>query len=241
MRNVSAVVVTRGDTDLSEILESIPPEWERVVWNNGEAAYDVWTPGAHKFSGGPGRDLAVYGRYHAALHVASHPIIFVQDDDCVLEPESFEAIVEAWRSPRRYFRDALVANMPQPFRHDFYSDHCLVGFGAMFERRLALSAFERYFRAQGRVHDRVPPRIAGGPPGEAIPIALDVPVEFLRTCDIVFTALTPFELVDVPYRNLPWASAPNRMWRQRGHGAEREHALKLTLAALERARSVRDR
>lgn len=50
-----------------------------------------------------------------------------------------------------------------------------------------------------------------------------------RTCDIVFTALTPRVLVDVPYVNLPWASDSNRMWKQAQHIEERQRMLELTL------------
>jgi hypothetical protein len=54
-----------------------------------------------------------------------------------------------------------------------------------------------------------------------------------RTCDIVFTALTPRVLVDVPYEDLPWASAENRMWKQPTHREERGRMLELV-------RQVRD-
>ncbi len=52
--------------------------------------------------------------------------------------------------------------------------------------------------------------------------------------DVIFTTLTPRRLVNVPYRNLPWATGPDRNYRQRIHRIERE-------SALVKARRVRDR
>jgi hypothetical protein len=45
---------------------------------------------------------------------------------------------------------------------------------------------------------------------------------FWRTCDIVFTGLTPRVFVDVPKENLPWADRPDRLWRQPTHIEERQ-------------------
>ena len=46
--------------------------------------------------------------------------------------------------------------------------------------------------------------------------------------------LTPHVWVDVPYVNMPWATADDRMYRQPGHTGERARMLEL-------ARKVRDR
>jgi hypothetical protein len=56
-----------------------------------------------------------------------------------------------------------------------------------------------------------------------------------QTCDVVFTALTPRALVDVPYENLPWAEDPDRMYRQPGHQAERGKMLELAFRARDAA------
>ena len=52
--------------------------------------------------------------------------------------------------------------------------------------------------------------------------------------DIVFTALTPHTLLDVPFKHLPWATGPDRMYRQPGHVFERDSQLRA-------ARRVRNR
>ncbi len=54
-------------------------------------------------------------------------------------------------------------------------------------------------------------------------------MHFLRTCDIVFTALTPHAIVDVPYKNLWWAEDESRMYRHPEHFAERKRMLEFAL------------
>jgi len=244
--NVSAIIVTRGNIDVDlmvhEIESTIPDDWEILIWDNGRGILEKhMRPGrlvADWRSDLP--DLAVYGRY-AAIEHADGDLIYVQDDDCVVEEP--EKLVSAWRDSRskcseepfdarllwhasseeiaRTGRgDHVVCNMPQPFRHDFYRDHALVGFGAVFHRDAPQRAFDRYARA-------VANRAAIAP---SVPVGLDLSKPaVLRTCDVVFTALTPRILVDVPYRNLPWATDPDRMYHQPQHTDERRRMLELAL------------
>ena len=197
--NVAAIIVTRGDQDLSPVLDSLPEEWEQVVWDNSEE----------------GNDLSVYGRY-AAIERTDAEVIYVQDDDCIVSDPW--AIVGEWELVRRFnverypglpYDQHVVCNMPQEFRHDFYEEHALVGFGAAFHRdapRRALVRFSQHFPD---------------------PHALGTSDFFHRTCDIVFTGLTPRVLVDVPKTDLPWAHHETRMWKQPGHQAERVRVLDL--------------
>jgi hypothetical protein len=104
--------------------------------------------------------------------------------------------------------------MPQEFRHDFYTDHALVGFGAAFHRDAPTRAFKRFNDFDLR------------------PLGMtDTADEFLawyrRTCDVVFTTLTPRVLVDIPKENLSYASDDNRMWKQPEHVGERARMLDL--------------
>ena len=184
--NVSAVIVTRGDVDLSEILDSLPRDWEHVVWDNSV------------------RDnLSVYGRY-AAIAECEHDLVYVQDDDCVLDPEAFDMLLDAYQPGH------VVCNMPERFR-TYYPDSALVGFGALFDRRLVEPVFARALGETGYFTRLLNPL-------------------FLRTCDVVFTALTPRVLVDAPYRDLPWATGPDRMYRRPEHVGERTRMLELTRA-----------
>lgn len=192
LADCAAVVVTRGDQDLTEIEQSLHPFGEVAIWDNSI-----------------GEDLAVYGRYAALAEVESD-VVYVQDDDVVLPLESLEALAAA------YEPGVLTANMPARFRHDFYRDHCLVGFGAIFDRDLPAKSF-------GLLH-RVPEE-------EWFEVADSG--SWARTCDIPFTALTPRKLHDLPYQDLPWAGTPDRMWRQPDHVKERTRMLELV-------RQVRD-
>jgi hypothetical protein len=211
--NVSAVIVTRGNVDLRPVLDSLPPEWEQVVWNNGGtldgggATCCVMPPGRN--GRGPiescvetGPDVAVYGRY-AAIEHASHEIIYVQDDDCIVsDPRAIAGVAAATRDL------VVVCNMPEPWRSNpFYSDHALVGFGAAFHRDLPGRAF-----SQGH-----PDPLDTQPPSPL----------FLRTCDVVFTGLTDRVLVNVPHRSLDYAYGTDRMYQQATHQQERNEMLRL--------------
>ncbi len=179
--NVTACLVTRGDVDMQPILDSLAGI-DVELWDNSIE-----------------QDAGVYGRYLAAER-ATCDIVYVQDDDCLLSAEAIDRIITAYEPGR------IVANMPPDFRHH-YTDSCLVGFGAVFDRDLPARAFERYRLAEMPWDRRLRP-------------------------DVVFTALTPFALVDVPVEILPHAYGSHRMFRQRGHSLDRQ-------ITLSRARRVR--
>jgi hypothetical protein len=196
--NVSAVIVTRGDCDLSEILDSLPRDWPVVVWNNAEKK----------------ADLMVYGRYAPLRFEVETSHVYFQDDDVIVsDPRAIVAACE---------QGHVVCNMPPPFRHEFYRDHALVGFGAACEVALPLRAFSRFWQYATNIR----PKEDLNPGG----VVSDF---FHRTCDVVFTALTPRILLDLPYRDLPWATDPSRMYRQPDHVGERARMLEL-------CRQVRD-
>ena len=87
--NVTACLVTRGNVDMQPILDSIPDEWEKIVWNNAERD-----------------DLGIYGRY-AAIAEATHDVIVTQDDDLIVT--CWEQLLEA------YEPGVLTVNYPQPW------------------------------------------------------------------------------------------------------------------------------
>jgi hypothetical protein len=227
--NVSAIIVTRGNVDLTPILNSLPPEWEIVIWDNERGMVSRYTRHRDQYlveaaDGDPLPDLAVYGRY-AAIQYATHDLIYVQDDDVIVSDP--QAIVDAWDSHLFESRGVVeppphvVANMPQEFRHDGYTDSCLVGFGACFHRDLPGRAFDRFTKTV--------PTLELSNYGWWLP-----PEEkFLRACDVVFTTLAPRVLVDVPRTDMAYATNSTRMYRQPGHLDERTRMLAL-------ARKVRD-
>jgi hypothetical protein len=225
--NVSVVIPTRGDVDLVPVTESFPPKWEVLTYDNGAGVVQTWKGAKWGVVADGLPDRSVYARY-ACIEYAQHGLILTQDDDVIVSDP--QAIVAAYEQAciSQWFREAgrpgwtqglrvghldgLVANMPQEFRHDGYTDSCLVGFGACFHRDAPGKAFEKY-NASGR----------WGEPREM----------YLRTCDVVFTTLTPRVLVDVPKENLPYATDASRMYRQPDHVGERTRMLEL-------ARKVRD-
>lgn len=184
---VTACLVTRGDVDLGPILSSLPSEWPVVVWDNSQR-----------------EDLGVYGRY-AAVAEARTAVVYVQDDDCLIDADRVAAAYEPGR---------LVANMPRS-RWPDYPDSTLVGWGAVFDRHLPRKAFVTMDGTLGLLNAE--PRS---------------PV-FLRTSDVIFSALTPRTVIDIGFQHLPWAETPGRMFRQPGHKAERD-------MVLEQCRRIRD-
>jgi hypothetical protein len=225
---VSAIIVTRGNVDLRPVLDSLPPEWEHVVWSNGggwdgEATVAVRDAGRKKVGSfdrctDVGADLSVYGRY-AAIEHASGDVIYVQDDDCVVSDP--QAIVADWQAETVAGFDGVVCNMPEPWRSQpFYAEHGLVGFGAAFHRDAPKRAFDIFAGYNAKNAPRTDIELGSWP--EARPW-------FLRTCDVVFTTLTPRVLVDVPHESFDYAWDADRMWRQPDHQSERERMLDLVL------------
>lgn len=235
--NVSVVIPTRGNVSLDPIIDSFPADWEIVVYDNGRGKAHRIEPGrrrnwwAYDAAANGLPDLSVYARY-AAIEYATHDLILTQDDDVIVSDP--QAIVERWvteacgritpglerlaENGPLLAEDHVVCNMPQEFR-PHYPDSALVGFGAAFHRDAPARAFGRY---EAFVQEKGQGAFTGcaGP-------------TFNRTCDVVFTTLTPRVLVDVPKENLPYATGDDRMYRQAEHVGERARMLELT-------RKVRD-
>jgi hypothetical protein len=119
VEQVSAVIVTRGNRDLTYLLEgSLRYCGEVIVWDNSKEA----------------EDAKVYGRY-LAIQRAKFPLIYTQDDDC--EVPVGQIVLE--HAPGK-----LVCNM-KPGHHEAYrgTGIALVGHGAVFEKSLV--DFSPYF------------------------------------------------------------------------------------------------
>lgn len=155
--------MTRGDVDLTPVLESIRAAGieDIVVWNN---AKDL--------------DRKVFGRYEAAALTRSE-IVYTQDDDAICPVEE---LLEA------YDGEQLLVNVPP-------GENPWLAWGAVFRRSEALRAFDRYL-AQHEFDE-----------------------EFLNWADVVFAHLAGWREVDLGHLDLPWATAPNRMYHQPDHYA----------------------
>ena len=68
--NVSAIIVTRGNVDVMPIPNSLPPEWEKVVWENGGGLCSVYEGSGDRMvlrMTNVVNDQSVYGRYAAII------------------------------------------------------------------------------------------------------------------------------------------------------------------------------
>jgi len=115
---ISAVVVTKGDRNIANVLANLCQFGEVMVWDNSKEP-----------------DMKVLGRYIGALK-AQFPVVYVQDDD---------TIVAANQICSEYQPGKIVCNMPKRW-HKAYEGTgiSLVGFGAVFDRSLADGAFRPY-------------------------------------------------------------------------------------------------
>ena len=86
--NVSCVIPTRGDIDLTPILDTLPFD-DVVIWDNSQRY-----------------DLGIYGRY-AAIAEAKHDVIVTQDDDLIVT--CWDDILKA------YEPGVLTCNYPEPW------------------------------------------------------------------------------------------------------------------------------
>src|ERR1700749_2308290 len=86
--DVSCVIPTRGDVDLSQILEALPFD-DIIVYDNSERD-----------------DVGLYGRY-AAIEYAANDVIVTQDDD---------VLVTCWdQLLAAYEPGVLTVNYPEPW------------------------------------------------------------------------------------------------------------------------------
>lgn len=104
-----------------------------------------------------------------------------------------------------YIPGERLCNMSR-HRWPDYPDSSLLGWGALFPRDAPAKAFQRA------------PLLEYG--------------LFLRTCDVVFTALMPFRRVDVGHQDMDYANAPDRMWTgDPDHVESRQEVLRACLSA----------
>lgn len=211
--NVSVCIATRGDVDMSPITESFPPGWEVLVYDNGRGVCRTYSGRKWGVVGSELPDRGPNARF-AAIEYARHDLIYVQDDDVIVSDP--QAIVDMWNAEWcggiETKWDGVVCNLPSEFR-PHYPDSAMVGFGAAFHRDAPERAFARFLG-----HHRNMRR---------------TDTVFQRESCRIFTTLTPRILVDVPKTDMPYASDPNRLWKDSKHVWYRGEALRL-------AREVRD-
>ena len=196
MKNCMAVLVTRGDVELTKIVDSLHHAIRHAQLLETPSVV-LWDNSCHL-------DFGPFGQYIAATRELFTELLYFQDDDCITDPAQ---IIAAWEPGK------IVCNMPAEFRANYENQpDKLMGFGSCFERSLIRPTFERYFR-----HFAIDPVL-------------------LREPNRIFTGLNQdrIKLVDVPKRDLPWATAPNRLYRQPDHLEMAEEARRRVRVILER-------
>ncbi len=134
---VDAVIVTRGDVDLTPIRATLWNFHNIVVWNNLV-----------------GPDMGPFGQFLAASYLANTTVVYMQDDDCTTKPLE---IIAAWEPGK------IVCNMGTQGHVKNYENRLdkLMGFGCCFEKRLIKETFDAYFKKYpiDRIAWREPGRI----------------------------------------------------------------------------------
>ncbi len=177
---ISALIVTRGNVDLKEVVAPLSVFDELIIWDNSKRVLDF----------GP------FGLYVAAEQAIGE-ILYVQDDDCIVS--SPWAIANVWAPGR------IVCNMGKEYQEAYHTKRDkLMGFGSVFEKTFIRPTFARYLK-----HFQLD----------------DVT---LREPNRIFTALNHprIDIVDVPITHMPYASDPDRLWKQPNHGQMRDEALR---------------
>lgn len=111
---VAAALVTRGDCDMTPVIDSIRAAGinQIVVWDNSVE-----------------KDEGIFGRY-AAIGRTDRPVIVTQDDDVIVT--CWDKLLEA------YEPGVLTVNYPEPY------DIPWVAAGSIFDRLLPRDSFEQY-------------------------------------------------------------------------------------------------
>lgn len=167
---MTACLVTRGDQPemMRRIRESLIFD-NVVVWDNSTAP----------------NDAKVAGRY-SAIHQAKTPVVYFQDDDCIVPPATQEALLEAYEPG---VPTAVYAHGVTPAGYD---DLPLVCGGALVDSHMPLNAAHRYLAVEP--HDE----------------------SFNYYCDFAIGVLYPlFKQVRLPFHiELPVAQHPSRLVNQ---------------------------
>jgi len=112
-KQVTAIIVTKGDREITPVLDSLSPFRVVSVWDNSRC-----------------KDRKVYGRYLAAASVLTD-FVYVQDDDC---------LVDGARLCREYDPESgeLLCNMLKGHQADYvnWPGVALVGWGSIFPRSM---------------------------------------------------------------------------------------------------------
>lgn len=119
-KEITAIIVTRGDVDLNPCLETLPYS-DVIVWDNSKSDYDY----------------KIFGRY-AAIPQARHSVVYWQDDDVIFA--NHKALLD------NYQPGVAIANMDDAWiRGAGYEHTALFGAGSLCDAHLPQEIFSKYF------------------------------------------------------------------------------------------------
>ena len=125
---LTAVLVTKGDRDISEVLASLSGFDELIVWDNSKAP----------------KDVKVFGRFAGAM-LAQNNDIYIQDDDSIVQWPVLKYLYESYT----HIPDLCVCNFPIHRRSEYAgSNIALLGWGTIFRKQL-LRVFNPYLLRYG--------------------------------------------------------------------------------------------
>jgi len=194
--DVTVIVVTKGDRDISRVRESLNGFACVCVWDNAalvaQGREDAKVYGRYAAMGGPGFDYQNWCQWFLCRPIAT------QDDDVIVD---WDPILAA------YDETKLVCNMPQPWREVYTKARLsLVGFGAIANQQLWEDRWQSRY-----LHDRIG-FTAAEEPQRHWPLD-DL---FLNECDRVFTGLHWDQTVwvEAEIERLKYAFGVDRMYQR---------------------------
>lgn len=116
----TAVIVTRGNVDLTPVLDSLPKAWPVVIYDNSKR----------------GQDLKVYGHF-AVLPEVETEYVYMQDDDAICPAAD---LLAAWDEKKH--RDVILLNEAD-------GETPWISWGGIFRRDLPAEPLQRYIDAYG--------------------------------------------------------------------------------------------
>ncbi len=120
----TAVIVTRGNVDLEPVLNGIPKEWPRVIWDNSQRD----------------ENLKVYGHF-AALAEVETEFSYTQDDDAICPAAELLALWDEKQHGGKILLNEADGQTPW------------ISWGAIFHKDLPGLAIERFVDAYGMSDD----------------------------------------------------------------------------------------
>ena len=119
-KDVSAIIVTRGDVDLMPILNTLPYD-EAIIWDNSKTDHDY----------------KIFGRY-AAIPDAKHAVVYWQDDDVIFTKH--KELLTAYQP------GVAIANMDDAWviGAGYGEDTRLFGAGSLCDAHLPAEIFGKY-------------------------------------------------------------------------------------------------